>query len=134
MKRSIAAMTLYVAAVSAMAMSFRGCCSPKGQIQLLATVVDDPTSQIIPSVTFTGAAKYAQCNRYYGDNGAGGGGQSNGPCARWIVYSVDEGGQILVSADGYETQSYDVAPADEEACGTPDRPTHTFRMVRKPSP
>ena len=128
----IAATTVYIAAVAAVSFWVRGCCSPKGQMQLVATVIDGPTHQIIPNPGFGGAAKYATCDVYYG-GGAGGGGQTKGPCQSWVVYSEDAGGQITVNATGYQQQTYDVPPADTSACGQPDRPTKTFAMVRSPS-
>jgi len=110
-----------------------GCCDPKGQFELLATVVDGPTGQIIPTPAFGGDAAYAKCKTFYGGGGIGGGNQNNGPCLVWIVFANENGKAVTIGAEGYEPQSFTVPKADPNACGAPDTDEKTFRLKRSGS-
>ncbi|HVY47064.1 MAG TPA: hypothetical protein VHB21_14350 [Minicystis sp.] len=125
-----AAASLLFAAAGALALG--GCCNPKGQFELTATVVDGPTGQLIPLPGFGGDAAYAKCVTHFGDQngGMGGGTQSMGPCRSWLVYADENGGTIKVTAAGYASQSFQVPKSNEDACGPPDTATKTFRLQR----
>jgi hypothetical protein len=115
----------------ALAVTFAGCCDPKGQFELVATVVDGPTGQLIPMPVFVGDAAYAKCQSYFGQmNGAGGSAQNKGPCFKWLVYANENGKSIIIGAEGYHSQTFDVPKGDPNACGLPDTSTKTFRLKR----
>jgi hypothetical protein len=121
-------------ALAFVALTACGCCDPKGQFELLATVVDGPTGQLIPTPAFGGDAAYAKCNSFYGGGGGvGGGTQTSGPCLIWIVFADENGKSVTIGADGYESQSFAVPKAPSDACGPPDSKKMTFRLKRSGS-
>jgi hypothetical protein len=133
MKRVAIALAFVALVAFPLAFADSGCCDPKGQFELIATVVDGPTGQLIPTPSFGGDASYAKCKTFYGGGGIGGGNQNEGPCLDWIVFADENGKTISIGAEGYEVQSFTVPKGDSNACGAADTEKKTFRLKRSGS-